>query len=184
MIARFLRFAILVAPLAAMATPAHASPFRYTFEFSQLSFGGATYAADSFSFQVPNLLGFGQTAVVNPPQDLNGLSIASVSVCGSFGASLTYCGPLDFGVPIGSVATFAFIAPGAQAGPGVYPTTDAGRGILTAFGLIQFVYVPGELTIQDVAVPEPATLTLLCLGLGTTLGRRNGDRRTYSAWRS
>lgn len=155
-----------------LAGPATASAaYVYDFSFDAVNYNGATYAADSFSFETANLLYSPSPFEVtgSTTGDLNGYSKNSLALC-LFRESdpitdAAYCSSIMPGGSVGDVVGFYFRTYGLV-GLGTFTTDLAGRAIRTNTGAF-FAYTNGSLTIREVpnAVREPGTLALLGIGM-------------------
>lgn len=155
------------------AAPAAHALFHYQFEFDAVTFGGITYAADTFEFDsTALLLTVGDSAAVVPAQDLNGYSVTKATVnrrnASLNGISFTPDG--DFvgsaaGTAAGDVIFYFFCLDNYPGGTGTFTTpTCAGRDISDGNGISsRYAYTSGSLTIAErgAGVPEPGTLALM-----------------------
>ena len=139
----------------------HMPPVANTFVFSDATSLYATYGAGQFSLALP-------TGTATDPlfpwltADFTSMTMAVDLVAGT-------------GVLFGDAvfSGFSFDASGL-ANPGKFVFALGGQQFLEQLSLLQYTIDPGAVTGS---VPEPATLGLLALGLGTLAGGRTRIRR-------
>jgi hypothetical protein len=143
---------LLAGPMAANAA------FVYTFTYDAATSEGITYPADTFSFEVPELLELGAFIPVGFVSGPNGSSFQfaiAQECCG--GMLMLTGGPVQADLPTGSVMVFEFVA-APNYTPGTYVTDSGAIRVISdgPFAGAHSAAGSGSLTIREIAVPNPA----------------------------
>ncbi len=141
------RRALCALGLCLVSMASQAETVRYTFSLPEITYAGATYAADSISFEGESLLPTGPWEFRPFPaagENLNGFFLDELFLNGSSGSwqfsATNFTGNPAAGTVVG---LFFDLADAGVPGPGTYASASAGRLIADGFTFVDPV-VSGE----------------------------------------